>query len=165
MTGTVIFPGGRVFLPFDFWTTELIAGNTSPEFTGTFRFHGKGWIIRTAGDTVLIHRIILIFQTGSNVSLLEMPVVFAGICAKGSIGKKFFIKRNRVKRRVTQKGVRVDKGMGGKKILFKAGRSSLASWTDLSSYGESDFLLIMISGCLSKKSLHRSRYGGQCLGD
>lgn len=46
-----------------------------------------------------------------------MPAVSDGIRAKGGTGKKFLIKHSRVKRNVTQKGVRVDKGMGGKKLL------------------------------------------------
>ena len=114
---TVVFSGGRVFFPFDFRAAELAACNAAPESAGAFRLHVEGRVIGAAGDAVLVHRVILIFQSGAgiqrNVCLLEMPA----ICAEGAAGKKILIKRSRVKGGIAQEGVRVDKGMGGKKIL------------------------------------------------
>jgi len=101
MANTVVFSCGRVFFPFYFWAAELVARNTTAELAGTFRFQWKGRVIRTAGNAVLIHRIIFVFQTRPgiqrNVSFLEMPSVSVCIGAQSAAGEELLIKLSGVK--------------------------------------------------------------------
>lgn len=94
--------------------------------------------------------IVHLFQVGAgvqrNIGPGEMDPVSVRVSAKGVAGKKFLIKPYRIKSRIAKKGFWADEGVCREKIL-QGGDGSLASWTDLSSSGESDFLSIRISGC------------------
>lgn len=67
LTDAMVFPGGGILLPPDFWTDKFITDNAAAQSAGTFRFHWKGGIIGTAGDTVSIDSIIRVFQAGAGI--------------------------------------------------------------------------------------------------
>lgn len=96
-----IFSGGGVFLPFYFRTTELITDDPIPAFAGTVRLHGKGRVIRTAWNPILIYGIIFVFRFSVvvqwDIGLLKMNAVTICINTKGITGKKFPVKFGRIK--------------------------------------------------------------------
>lgn len=146
------FARGFVTDPFHFWTDELESRDAAPQIGfGTFRSHGEGRVMGTAGDTVCVNDIIPIFQTRScierNISFGEMS-----INAEGIAGEKLFIKCCGIESRIPKEGLGIEQGCFAKKSL-SVGIRSLESWTHLSSSGESDFFSTMISGWAFKKSL------------
>lgn len=64
-------------------------------------FQWKGRVIGAAGNAVLIHRIIFVFQASPgiqrNISFLEMSPVSICIGAKGAAREEFLIKLSGVK--------------------------------------------------------------------
>lgn len=67
LADTMVFPSGGILLPPNFWTDKFITDNATFEFADPFRFHGKGGIPGTAGDTVRIDRIVRVFQACAGI--------------------------------------------------------------------------------------------------
>lgn len=67
LADTMVFPGGGILLPPNFWTDKFITDNATFEFADTFRFYGKGGIPGTAVDTVSIDRIVRVFQARARI--------------------------------------------------------------------------------------------------
>ena len=63
MADTPVFSCDRILFPSDFRAGELIADYAAAKFAVSLRIHGKAGNIGTAGNTVLVDGIILIFQT------------------------------------------------------------------------------------------------------
>lgn len=106
----VIFPRGFIGYPFDLGTDELVSGHIAAEFGNPLIFHGKGWIIGTAGDAILIDCIIHIFEMNPCIKRYVCFRKMASI-AKGITRKKIFIKLQGIKSSITKKDFRIDQGM------------------------------------------------------
>ena len=54
MADPCIFASVRIFLPFDFGTYKFVTCDAAFEFGGAFVFHGKCFIMRTAGNAIFV---------------------------------------------------------------------------------------------------------------
>ena len=117
------------------------------------RVEGVNWIWRDARlrDAGTKRAKTLVSAAEHSVGSKEQPEVARFELTKGIPGKKLFIKLRGVKGSIPKKERGLRRGCAANRSC-RVGMSSLASWTDLSPSGESDFLFKMISGCLSKKS-------------
>lgn len=117
----LVFSGPGIFYPFYFGTRELIPYDPAAQFTGSFRFHGKGRVMGTAGNPVTVQSIVFIFKLGPGIqrdkSLFEMDAVTGGIFSESIPGKQVFVDLYRIKGGVSEKDLRTDQRMCPEKIL------------------------------------------------
>lgn len=102
------FARGFVTDPFHFWADELESRDAAPEIGfGAFRSHGEGRIMGTAGDTIFVDGIILIFKTGS---CIERDICFREmfIITKSVAGKKIFIELQGIESSVSKECFRIE---------------------------------------------------------
>lgn len=117
----LVFSGSGILYPFYFRTRELIPYGPAAQFTGPFRFHGKGRVMGTTGNPIIIQSIVFVFKLGPGIqrdkSLLEMDAVTGGIFSESIPGKQVFVDLYRIKGGVPEKNLRTDQRMCLEKIL------------------------------------------------
>lgn len=117
----LVFSGPGIFYPFYFGTRKLIPYDPAAQFTGSLRFHGKGRVMGTAGNSVIIQSIIFIFKFSPGIqrdkSLFKMEAAASSICSESISGEQVFVNFYRVKGGVPKKNLRTDQRMRPEKIL------------------------------------------------
>lgn len=125
-TDPVIFSRSRLLFPNNFGTDEFVSYSPAFKLIGSFIFHRKTRSLWITGNPIFSDGIVKTFKMCPGVQR-NISFLEMPTGSRGIIEKKFLIQADGIK--------------------------SFASWTDLSSSGELNFLSMVISGCLSKKAL------------